>query len=123
VFTKRSTLPSPPKKTNTENTKTALAALCGVGGVIGFAKKRSVPSLVAGVAFAAAYGFSAHLINGGEGETGHAAAAGASALLAAAMGARLVSTGKAMPAGALAALGAGGLAYNFAKYREWAAAA
>lgn len=73
------------------------------------------------MAFAAAYGFSAHLINQGDGERGHAAATAASALLAAAMGARLAKTGKVMPAGVLAALGLGGAAYNFSKYREWAA--
>jgi uncharacterized membrane protein (UPF0136 family) len=112
---------TPPPKP--KNKKTALAALCGVGGLVGFAKKKSVPSLVAGVAFAAAYGWSASLIHEGEAERGHCAAAAASALLSAAMGARLVRTRKAMPAGALTALGLGGLAYNWAKYGEYRAVA
>jgi uncharacterized membrane protein (UPF0136 family) len=106
--------PFVPLKTNT-----ALAALCGVGGVVGYAKKRSVPSLVAGVAFAAAYGYAANTINVGDPAQGHALAAGTSALLAAAMGARLAKTGKFMPAGVLTAVGLAGGAYNFLKYREW----
>ena len=108
--------PSPPLNPPTH---TALAALCGIGGVVGFAKKRSAPSLVAGLAFAAAYGFAARTIDSGDGALGHGVALGASAALTAAMGSRFVATKKVMPAGMLAAVGVAGGAYNFLKYREW----
>ncbi len=61
---------------------------------MGYAKKRSVPSLAAGVFFGAAYLTCAYLIANGEPQLGHDAAAAASALLVGAMGARVVKTRK-----------------------------
>ncbi|SNX82213.1 related to UPF0136 membrane protein YJR085C [Melanopsichium pennsylvanicum] len=57
-----------------------MAALCSVGGAIGFAKTRSLPSLIAGVGVGALYAFAATRIKNG-GEYGYEIAAGASALL------------------------------------------
>lgn len=107
--------------TSNQRQKTALAALCGVGGAVGYAKKGSVPSLVAGAALGAAYGASAYLVQSGDPVTGFGVGTAASAVLAAAMGARLVRTGKLMPAGVLTALGLAGGYYNLTKYREWTA--
>lgn len=92
-----------------------------MGGIIGYAKKGSVPSLVAGVALGAAYGGAAYLVSGGDGEKGFALGTAASAVLASAMAARLAKTRKIMPGGVLTALGLAGGVYNLSKYREWAA--
>ena len=98
-----------------------MAALCGVGGAIGYAKKGSVPSLVAGVGLGAAFGVSAWLVNSGDAANGFGVGSVAGAVLTAAMGARLLKTGKAMPAGVLTALGLASTYYNVTKYREWTA--
>ena len=51
---------------------------------------------------------------------GHLLARGTSALLAVGMGQRFVQTGKFMPAGLVAGLGAVACAYNYHKSTEWA---
>ncbi|CCK69901.1 Tmh11p KNAG_0D01490 [Huiozyma naganishii CBS 8797] len=40
-----------------------LCLLCSVGGVIGYARKGSVPSIVAGVTLGVSYGISAYLLH------------------------------------------------------------
>jgi uncharacterized membrane protein (UPF0136 family) len=76
--------------------------------------------LVAGLGFGAAYAASAYLIANVDAFQGHALGAGASALLAAAMGARAARTRKLMPAGLLTGVGAAAFAYHAAKAQEWA---
>jgi uncharacterized membrane protein (UPF0136 family) len=64
------------------------AAISSIGGVIGYAKKGSKASLVAGVICGGVYAFSGYLINSNN-EQGHDIAAVTSVLLAAVMGARV----------------------------------
>eukprot|EP00878_Enallax_costatus_P006957 GHUV01007291.1.p1 GENE.GHUV01007291.1~~GHUV01007291.1.p1 ORF type:complete len:111 (+),score=34.35 GHUV01007291.1:177-509(+) len=96
-----------------------LGLLCAAGGVLGFLKKRSMPSLVAGLAFGAAYGASAYIINVGDPATGHLCGLVSSLVLTGAMGARFAGTRKVMPAGVMAAAGVLGAVYNFQKHQEW----
>lgn len=96
-----------------------LGVLCAAGGVVGYLKAQSVPSLVAGVGVGALYGASAYLINHGAPDTGHALALAGSSLLAGVMGWRFYNTGKFMPAGLLTAAGAVGAWYNLNQYRKW----
>lgn len=65
----------------------AMAALSSVGGIMGFVKKGSKPSLAAGLLFGGIYGYSAYLVNTNE-ETGHDIASVASVVLAGTMGSR-----------------------------------
>ena len=90
-----------------------------VGGAMGYAKKGSVPSLVAGLTFGGLLLGSGILINKGDCYEGHVLASGVTGLMTIAMGQRFLSTGKFMPAGAVATLGAAGLAYNVKKALEW----
>jgi uncharacterized membrane protein (UPF0136 family) len=96
-----------------------LGGLVAVGGAVGYFRRGSVPSLVAGLAFGGLLIGSGVLISRGESFRGHALATGATGIMTAAMAQRYLSTGKFMPAGAVAALGAIGLAYNAKKALEW----
>mmetsp|Transcript_23031 Transcript_23031/g.54657 ORF Transcript_23031/g.54657 Transcript_23031/m.54657 type:complete len:126 (+) Transcript_23031:367-744(+) len=96
-----------------------LGGLVMAGGAMGYAKKGSVPSLVAGLTFGGLLLGSGILINKGDCYEGHLLASGVTGLMTIAMGKRFLSTGKFMPAGAVATLGAAGLAYNVKKALEW----
>ena len=96
-----------------------VAGLVAVGGIIGFAKRRSVPSLVAGLAFGAGFAAAGMMISDGKEFQGHATAATLGTVLAGAMGSRALKTGKMMPAGAVAAIGAAALAYHGKKAMDW----
>jgi len=90
-----------------------------VGGAVGYFKKGSVPSLVAGLTFGGLLVGSGVLITKGESYQGHALASGVTGVMTLAMAQRFFSTGKFMPAGMVATLGAVGLAYNVKKALEW----
>ena len=64
------------------------------GGLMGYAKARSVPSLVAGLSFGTLYAAAGYLIASGRERNGHDLAVGVSALLVGAMGARIAKTRK-----------------------------
>ncbi|KAI7875814.1 hypothetical protein K492DRAFT_182350 [Lichtheimia hyalospora FSU 10163] len=68
-----------------------MAFLCAVGGIIGFSKTGSVPSLVAGVSVGSVYGYAGYLIHHHR-PYGIETAIGASVLLAGAMVPRAIKT-------------------------------
>ena len=69
------------------------------GGVLGFVRKGSRPSLIAGVTCGSLLIASGMMISGESQYSGHSLAAGTSAAMTLAMGSRLMKTGKFMPAG------------------------
>ncbi|KAJ3163109.1 hypothetical protein HDU86_002278 [Geranomyces michiganensis] len=85
------------------------AGLCAAGGAIGYARTRSRPSLIAGLAFGALYSLSGYLIQT-NGDYGVELAAATSTLLLAAMGPRAMRTRKPVPI-LLATLGVSGMGY------------
>ncbi|KAK9765222.1 hypothetical protein K7432_006620 [Basidiobolus ranarum] len=87
---------------------TTLAGLCAVGGIMGYVKGRSMPSLIAGLSFGTLYGASAYLLKENR-DYGQELAAATSILLTGAMIPRAVSTRKPIPLalGAIGLLGAG----------------
>lgn len=96
-----------------------LGGLVLAGGALGYAKKRSLASLGAGLAFGGLLIGSGVLITKNESFRGHALATGVTGIMAAAMTQRYFSTRKFMPAGVVAVLGAAGCAYNARKALEW----
>jgi uncharacterized membrane protein (UPF0136 family) len=96
-----------------------LGGLAIVGGAMGFVRTGSTPSLVAGWTFGGLLVGSSVMISNGECYEGHVLASGVTGLMTVAMGYRSLSTGKFMPAGMVATLGAAGLAYNVTKAIEW----
>lgn len=75
-----------------------LGGITIVGGAMGYLRKRSVASLVAGLLIGASYLYSAMLLNAvGDAEQGRVLAIATSAVLGAAMGVRYVKTLKPMP--------------------------
>ena len=86
---------------------------------MGYAKKRSVPSLAAGLTFGGLLIGSGILISKNESFQGHALATGVTGVMSAAMVQRYMASRKFMPAGMVATLGAAGFAYNVKKALEW----
>ena len=88
---------------------------------MGYARKGSKASLLAGLTFGGILLGSGYMIAKTENiYEGHLLASGTSGLMAAAMAQRFMSTGKFVPAGLVAIIGAGACAYNIQKAREWA---
>ena len=86
---------------------------------MGFAKKRSVPSLAAGFTCGSLLIGSGVLISKNESFRGHSLASGVTGVMTAAMAVRFAKTQKFVPAGVLASLSAVGFAYNVQKVVEW----
>ena len=97
-----------------------MATVVGAGGVMGYVKGRSVPSLAAGLIFGGIFAASGYMINNGREVAGFRTGLHTSALLAGVMGARFIKSRKVMPAGALAALSLISSGYHGKKYVEWA---
>ena len=88
---------------------------------MGYFKKGSKASLIAGVSIGSLLLASGYLIAKTDNVyEGHCLAAGSAGVMALAMGQRYVQTGKMMPAGLTAALGVTACAYNVVKAMEWA---
>uniref|UniRef100_A0A7R9WAW6 Transmembrane protein 14C n=1 Tax=Pseudictyota dubia TaxID=2749911 RepID=A0A7R9WAW6_9STRA len=96
-----------------------LGALTILGGAVGYFRKGSKASLGAGLLFGSLLIGSGIMISGESQYEGHALASGTSGLMALGMGQRFAKTGKFMPAGLVAAMGAVSLAYHTKKTIEW----
>ncbi|XP_022168741.1 transmembrane protein 14C isoform X2 [Myzus persicae] len=80
----------------------AYAATVAAGGIIGYAKAASIPSLSAGLLFGSLLGYGAYQTT--KNPNNLALSLGTSAVLGGIMGVRYLNSGKVMPAGILAAL-------------------
>lgn len=87
-----------------------LAGLCGLGGLMGFVRKGSVMSAVAGGAIAAAYAYSGSLYANKDSAQGRYIAMGASGVLGGAMAVRYLKTLKPLPL-VLTVVGVGAFVY------------
>lgn len=96
-----------------------VGALVGLGGVAGYVRAKSVPSLVAGLTFGAGFVGCGALISTSQEFAGHAFACALGSVLAVSMGARAVKSGKFMPAGMVASIGTLSAAYHGPKAAEW----
>ena len=93
-----------------------LSLLSCSGGIYGFVKKASKPSLVAGLAFASAFAYSGYLIKTNK-DNGFEIATGSSALLLGAMAKRALKTRQPVPI-LMASIGTLGLSYYGKKLYE-----
>ena len=107
------------KPTGSSHVAMTMAGLSFGGGMVGFLKSQSKPSLIGGSIVAAGFGGAVYLINNGQPREGFAVASGSGMLLFAAMGSRYAKTKQVFPAGVLCILGAVSAAYHFSKFVEW----
>ncbi|KAK9767178.1 hypothetical protein K7432_003208 [Basidiobolus ranarum] len=98
------------------HTAATLAGLCAIGGIFGYIKGRSMPSLIAGLSFGTLYGVSTYLLKENR-EYGAELAAATSALLSGAMLPRGIRTRKPLPL-ALGTIGLLGTGYYSKKCYE-----
>ncbi|KAK3288021.1 hypothetical protein CYMTET_4477 [Cymbomonas tetramitiformis] len=96
-----------------------MAGIAALGGAVGYAKAKSVPSLVAGVTCGTLFGISGYLIQQGENQLGHDVGAATSGVFALALGSRMMKTRKMMPGAPGAILGSLSCAYHAKKSMEW----
>ena len=89
------------------------------GGVAGYAKAGSVPSLIAGVCIGSTLIGAGYTVSQGKDFEGHAMGAASGWILTAAMGQRFLSSGKFMPAGLAAGVGLLTALYNSKKAKDW----
>jgi uncharacterized membrane protein (UPF0136 family) len=114
------------KRANVTNATNArkqnrLGGLCMVGGTIGYMKKRSTMSLVAGMGLGSLFLTAGYMIAKTDHVyQGHLVGASTGTILTVAMGQRFFQTRKFMPAGLLTILGVVATIYNGTKAYEWA---
>mmetsp|Transcript_5416 Transcript_5416/g.8096 ORF Transcript_5416/g.8096 Transcript_5416/m.8096 type:complete len:111 (-) Transcript_5416:110-442(-) len=97
----------------------SLGGLTIIGGAVGYFKKGSKASLGAGLVCGSLLIGSGAMISTDKQFEGHSLAATTSGLMSAGMGQRYLKTGKMMPAGFVAAVGAVSLAFHCKKALEW----
>ena len=97
----------------------AIGGLVILGGAAGYFRKGSKASLGAGVVFGGLLVGSGFMIARDNQFEGHSLAAGVSSVMTIAMGHRYLKTGKFMPAGLVAAVGAISAAYQTKKALDW----
>ncbi len=90
-----------------------------VGGVLGYVRKGSKPSLGAGIVCGSLLIAGGVMISGDSQYSGHSLAAGTSAVMTLGMGQRLIKSGKFMPAGVVSILAAASTGYHTMKALEW----
>ncbi|RLN66042.1 hypothetical protein BBJ29_007931 [Phytophthora kernoviae] len=95
-----------------------MAGLLAGGGIFGYLKTKSIPSLVAGVTLGAGFGVAGFLLQKQEMTNGHGLALFMSTITMSAMGLRAVRTKKPVPV-TLASLGALSAAYHAQRFTEW----
>eukprot|EP00540_Astrosyne_radiata_P002267 CAMPEP_0116865148 /NCGR_PEP_ID=MMETSP0418-20121206/25234_1 /TAXON_ID=1158023 /ORGANISM="Astrosyne radiata, Strain 13vi08-1A" /LENGTH=115 /DNA_ID=CAMNT_0004500483 /DNA_START=118 /DNA_END=465 /DNA_ORIENTATION=+ len=91
-----------------------------LGGAMGYLRKGSQISLLAGLTFGSLLLGSGYMISRDQEYKGHVLATGTSGIMALGMGHRFLTTQKFMPAGLVAVLAAATCAYNANKSMEWA---
>eukprot|EP00286_Rhodomonas_abbreviata_P025089 CAMPEP_0181314908 /NCGR_PEP_ID=MMETSP1101-20121128/15076_1 /TAXON_ID=46948 /ORGANISM="Rhodomonas abbreviata, Strain Caron Lab Isolate" /LENGTH=99 /DNA_ID=CAMNT_0023422047 /DNA_START=46 /DNA_END=345 /DNA_ORIENTATION=- len=96
-----------------------MGAVMAAGGTMAFFRKGSKASLIGGCGVGALFIGSGLLIQSGQNRNGHLIALASSLALAGGMGARTMKTGKFMPAGMIASLGALCSLYQGKKVLEW----
>jgi len=96
-----------------------MATLVSAGGIAGYVKGKSVPSLAAGLFFGGVFAGAGYLINNGRELDGFKTGLYSSALLSGMMGARFLKNRKFMPAGMLATVGLASCGYHGKKSVEW----
>jgi uncharacterized membrane protein (UPF0136 family) len=97
----------------------SLGGLVIAGGTIGYFRKSSKISLVAGLTFGTLLLGSGYLIASDREFQGHALATGTSGLMGIGMAHRYYTTRKFMPAGLVATIGIAAAAYNWKKAMDW----
>lgn len=89
-----------------------MSGLCIVGGIAGYAKSRSFPSLLSGLALSIVFTYSGLQIQNGDYEKGHTTGLIGSSILGAGMTVRFIRTRKIFPAGVFGVLGLLSTAYH-----------
>lgn len=95
-----------------------MAGLLTAGGVFGYLKKKSVPSLVAGLTLGAGFGVAGYMLQSQHMTNGHGVALLMSTVTMSAMGVRAVRTKKPLPI-AVSSIGALSAAYHAQRFSEW----
>lgn len=95
-----------------------MAALLSIGGIAGYVRTKSMPSLVAGVALGAGFGVAGYMLQNGSMTQGHGVALFASTITMSAMGVRAIKSRKPLPI-AISSLGAVSAAYHAQRFTEW----